>query len=153
MTYVPIQTRIRTALLALFAEKVNPELQRCGMLPLAATAFKPLPPGDVMEDTLAVAYLGAIRANNDRDGLRLTRATRDNLFGYVCEIWCFGPDDAQAQADRVQGRQGRVGVDQPFVIGNTEALSAEDETRESMLWHLALPLSCRVRTTRPEQQS
>jgi hypothetical protein len=170
MTYTPIQTAVRQALLALFAENLNSELARCGQDPLLPTAFMPLPPGDVTQDTVAIGYLGAIRANDNREGLRLTRNSRDNLFGYVVEIWCFGPSDDHAQS-RAEACEFAVtqlldnmtpdGSDRylsgllstPIVIGDTKAFSAEDPERAALLWHLGIPLSCRVRTTRPEQQS
>lgn len=169
MTYTPVQTQIRQALLALFAENLNAELQRCGQDPLPPSAFKPLPPGDVTEDTVAIGYLGAIRANDNKEGLRLTRTTRDKLLGYVVEIWCFGGSDdlAQSRAEACEfaleqlldglspdGSNRYLGglVHGPITVGDTKAFSAEDDSRAAMIWHLGIPLSCRVRTTRPEQQ-
>lgn len=170
MTYIPLQTQIRQTLLALFAENINAKLLQCGQAPLPPSAFKPLPPGDVTEDTVALGYLGAIRANDNKEGLRLTRQTRDKLLGFVVEIWCFGPDDdtAQTRADACETALEQIIddlepdganrylfglVDQPILVGDTKAFSAADDTRPALLWHLGIPLSCRVRTTRPEQQS
>lgn len=170
MTYTPVQTAIRQALLALFAENLNAELLRCGQEPLPTSAFKPLTPGDVTEDTVAIGYLGAIRGNDNKEGLRLTRQTRDKLLGFVVEIWCFAASDdlAQNRADACEsaieqiidklapdGANRYLGglVDQPIIVGDTKAFSAEDAERPALLWHLGIPLTCRVRTTRPEQQS
>jgi hypothetical protein len=162
--HIPIQTRLRHALLAVLRDGMLPKLAAMGHTFLEAPAFEPLPPGALTGHHIAITGLGALRANDNKAGLRLTKYSRDNLFGYVVEIWCFGNSDDEAQT-RAEACEDAINqllddpenqylgelLDNPILIGNTEPLSAEDEKRLSLVWHLAIPLACRVRTTRPEQ--
>jgi hypothetical protein len=161
--YVPLQTRVREAILAVLQDDLIDRLATMGHTFLTDLAFLPVPPGAISGDQIAIGYLGAIRGNSDKDGLRLTRDTRDALLGYVLEIWCFGASDDEAQTraeacecaitellDLPEHRYLGGLIDSPITIGNTQAISAEDDDRTSLCWHLALPVSCRVRTNRPE---
>lgn len=161
--YVPVQTQVRRAILAVLQADLIARLAGMGYDFLTAGAFQPLPPGRISGDQIAVGYLGAIRGNTDKEGLRLTRDTRDSLLGYVLEIWCFGANDDEAQLhaeacecaivellDLPEHRYLGGLLENPITVGHTESLSAEDKKRAALCWHLALPVSCRVRTARPE---
>jgi hypothetical protein len=156
MTYQPIQFRLLSALVSVLAEGINAELARAGMEPLPASAFGPVPPGDLAGDTISVSYLGGTR---EKEALQ----HRDNTFHYAIGIWAFGGSDQLAQekaiscefavtqilddpANRYLG--GLTGS--PLVIGNTQVLDIR-ENEAGLLWRLAIPIECPVRTTRPEQ--
>lgn len=164
MIYVPLKTRVRMALLSVLANNMITELTSAGYSFLTPQAFAPLPAGALTGDHIAVTGLGTVRADDAREGLRLTTSSRDKLYYYAIEIWCFGATDTEAQdhaeacefaATQLLDRPDhlRLGglLEQPLTVGNTEALSAEDEDRQSLVWHLAMPVACRVRTTRPER--
>jgi hypothetical protein len=165
MSYSPIIQQVLDAIVDLLATNFNAQLALCGQAPLPVSAFQPLPPGDITGDTIAVAWVRDRRALDASRGNRLTIADRDHDLLFVVEVWAFGPTDQAAQAcaiacafaieqlfDLPEHRYLGGLSDQPVVVGDTIAETAEDEQRSSLIWHLAVPLTCHVRTTRPEYQ-
>jgi len=165
MKYVPLQQQILTALVNLLAAGLNEQLLACEQAPLPAQAFAPVPPGDILGDTISVAWAGNRRAVGADRNHRLTVADRDRDILYLIEVWAFGPSDQAAQAralacefgleqllDAPENRYLGGLCDQPVMLGDTRVLTAEDDHRAALIWHLAIPVTCHVRTTRPEHQ-
>jgi hypothetical protein len=118
-----------------------------------------------MGDTVAISYAGTLRPTRDDRGdrLRLLETHRDNLIAVVISIFAYGASDQAAQARAIALEYAVVGllderahrylgdlIDQPVLVGATVADYGEDEDRSAMYWELQIPLTLRVRTTRPE---
>ena len=163
---VPIQLQIITALQELLRDNLNDLLTATGEEPLADSAFAPVTPTyGLVGDTVAVSYAGALRPTRDdrNDKLRLLETHRDSLIAVVVSIFAYAASDQAAQAraialeyavvslldDRAHRYLGGL-IDQPVLVGTTVADYGEDQDRSAMYWELQIPLTLRVRTTRPE---
>jgi hypothetical protein len=145
------------ALRAALAAGMNAHLVYLGQAALAESAFAPLTPGDVFQDTVSVAW-----SRNDRT--LVTPATRDNELQFIVLLWAFGPTDYDAQVramamdyavtqvldDPDYSQLGNT-LDRPVAVGETRCLTAGDKETPNLVWHLAIPITCRIRTSRPEQ--
>jgi hypothetical protein len=164
-----IETRIKDAVVALLQASLSDLIVAQGQDPLPDSAFSPvLASVGIVGDTIAVGYAGTARGTrgrrpDERDGLILTQQNRDNLVGLIVNIFTFAPTDQEAEARALACQMGAIALldneanhylggllDQPLVVGTSVADAGEDEERASMYWNLKIPLSCRVRTDRPE---
>ena len=163
---VPVQSKIISALQELLSEGLNDRLTATGEEPLPDSAFAAVTPTyGIMGDTVAISYAGTLRPTRDDRGdrLRLLETHRDNLIAVVISIFAYGASDQAAQMRAIALEYAVVGllderanrylgdlIDQPVLVGATVADYGEDEDRSAMYWELQIPLTLRVRTTRPE---
>ena len=165
MPTVPIQLRILTALQTILDAGMDAQLAATGLTASPAFRCQPVPAGgQITGDAITLGYVRNKRGTDNTEGLRLTQQQRDNIIYVVVEIWAFGRSDQDAQAraiaaefavtqilDAEANRYLGGVLSQPVVIGDTQTIADQEDDQTSMLWHLAIPLACRARTTRPEQ--
>lgn len=157
----PSALAIYNALKELLMDSINPVLAAMGADPLPASAFPDEVTGDPSADTILAAWSGTRRHEEE-----YAHRDQDELF--TINIWAVGSGAMlramhiaaavvsvldQDEQERKQGGQDTYlagTCTQPVSVGHTRCVTDGDPNAPNMIWHLAFPVLCPARTTRPE---
>lgn len=156
--------QVRSSLMALFQDGANAFLAAQDHEPLADEAFAPVVFSEPTTDTVCCAWSGVMPERETWD-------LRDASVHMTINIWGAGADDVAAQQRAAaiyaalvacldqdaldcteQGLDAYVNgsCSQPPEIGPARCVTSDDDQTNNLIWHVVAPVTCPVRTSRPE---